>query len=135
MMGDGGSSLSFATDVYTIMTGQGGCTACHIPNYSAGAPAGGLDLMTGGAAGAMAALVNKNPYPGVAGGACAVATLPSGTKLVVPGMSDLSLLYHKVASAIMSTPVLCGVSMPQGGALTMAEVATIKAWIDDGANP
>jgi hypothetical protein len=53
--------------------------------------------------------------------------------LIVPGNSATSILYSKISSA---TPV-CGAQMPKGCkgtmCLSMADVATIKSWIDAGA--
>ncbi|HZU83240.1 MAG TPA: hypothetical protein VE987_10000 [Polyangiaceae bacterium] len=122
--GDAGSgALGFAQDVYPLLTAT--CSGCHgIGNFQLGVSA----------TAAYAALVNQ-PIPG--GVPCATATLPAGTKLVVPSDSGHSLLYNKVASAEpMGPAVLCGVSMPYGGGmLPQSQVTTIKDWIDQGAKP
>jgi hypothetical protein len=48
---------------------------------------------------------------------------------VVPSSSATSLLYNKVNGTQD-----CGVRMPKGGAaLSAANIATIKDWIDQGA--
>jgi hypothetical protein len=62
--------------------------------------------------------------------------LPAGEdmctgKRVVPGDSSMSLMYLKVSELMPP----CGVQMPETGAnLTAAQIATIKTWIDEGAN-
>jgi hypothetical protein len=62
-----------------------------------------------------------------------MSLLPSckGKTSVVAGQSAMSVLYTAIAPNV---PATCGQKMPQApGKLTMAEIMTIKAWIDSGA--
>ncbi len=54
----------------------------------------------------------------------------SAVQRVQPGNASASYLYLKVAG----TPGIQGTAMPQAGALTQAEIDSIGAWIDAGAN-
>lgn len=126
--------LSFATDVYPILTDR--CIACHTPG-GAGLVNGRLDLTTNLADGAYAQLVMVRAMGTVAGGA-ATTCAASGLFRVVPGRAVTSLLYNKVNSKLMASPALCGNPMPNpmaAAALTAAQVMTIQRWINDGANP
>jgi hypothetical protein len=127
--GDAGA-LSFATDVYPIITAR--CIACHNPSGS-GVAMGRLDLLTNQAAGAYGQLVNVRAMGNVLGTAGATCV---GLTRVVPNNSGISLLFNKVNSKLMGMPAVCGNSMPAGAvALTQAQVTTIQTWIDQGANP
>jgi hypothetical protein len=65
--------------------------------------------------------------PGAAAGV--VACGPKGETRVVAGDSAASLLYNKVNGTED-----CGVRMPDGKPpLAAADIATFKAWIDQGA--
>ncbi|MBM3915191.1 MAG: hypothetical protein FJ348_04025 [Sphingomonadales bacterium] len=60
-----------------------------------------------------------------------------GLKLVKPGASDLSLLYHKITCETGHHPALgnIGAPMPLGGqVLSKGQVEFIKQWIDQGAS-
>jgi hypothetical protein len=113
---DVGPAARTFTDVYAIFTAK--CTGCHQPSEG---PRGALDLSTKAAA--HAALVGID-----AGGARCGA---SGTKRVVAGDAQKSLLFLKVSPA---PP--CGGRMPAGqGAqpLSQGEIDTIASWINAGA--
>jgi uncharacterized membrane protein len=55
-------------------------------------------------------------------------------KLVVPGDSLYSYLWHKVNGS-QSIAGGSGTSMPIGEVFTDEEIALVAAWIDAGANP
>ncbi len=60
-----------------------------------------------------------------------------GLKLVEPGKSDMSLLYHKITCELGHHSSLgnLGASMPMGGqVLSKGQVEFIKKWIDAGAS-
>ena len=50
-----------------------------------------------------------------------------GAPAIVPGNSAESLLYRRISGGLM------GPQMPLTGPLSAAEIATLKAWIDEGA--
>jgi hypothetical protein len=126
-------TLSFSKDIYTIINNS--CAlACHNPSYANGT-AGGVDMMTGGAAGAYAQMVNQPPTAANSA-SCSSTNLPKGLEIVVPANSAQSLLYNKIASAEPGGPAtICGSAMPIGVPLPPSSVALIKRWIDEGANP
>jgi hypothetical protein len=110
-----GGTISFATAVYPIFTAN--CVGCHGPQNP-------IDMSVS-ASDARSRLVNQ-PAPAMV--LCASST----EKLVLPGNSAMSILYSKVSSAM---PV-CGARMPLGGMILSAtDQATIKNWIDEGAQP
>ena len=109
------------TQVYAIMSSMTAlCSSCH---SMAGKPNTGfvnakLDLSTQALA-----------YTNLLGPPTTASCKTKGKMFVVPGNSAMSALY----AAIAGTP-LCGEKMPKTpGKLTMAEIMTIKAWIDGGA--
>lgn len=126
--------LSFATDVYPIMTAR--CIACHTPQGT-GVTMGHLDMTTGLASGAYSQLINVRAM-GTVPGAVQLTCAMSDLIRVVPSSGATSLLYNKVNSKLLNMPALCGNTMPAAAnapPLTADQVATIKAWIDEGANP
>jgi hypothetical protein len=97
---------------------------------------GRLDYTTNLAAGAYSQLMMK--AMGNVAGTAALTCMASGLTRVVPKSAATSLLYNKVNSKLMGSPPLCGNAMPAPAAapsLTAAQVATIRMWIDQGANP
>ena len=109
------------TQVYAIMSSTTAlCSSCH---SMAGKPNTGfvnakLDLSTQALA-----------YTNLLGPPTTASCKTKGKMFVVPGNSAMSALYAAIAGA-----PLCGEKMPKTpGKLTMAEVMTIKAWIDGGA--
>ena len=129
---DGTVLLSFATDVYPILTAR--CIACHTPGGS-GVLMGHLDLTTGLASGAYSQLLSK--AMGTAAGGAATTCTASALTRVVPDSSATSLFFNKVSSKLEGMPALCGNPMPSPAAapsLTAAQVTTIQSWIDQGAN-
>jgi hypothetical protein len=122
---DAGPPTTF-TEVYAVITAH--CGDCHKGDDS-GIKYGGLDMSTMSLAymnlvGVKAA--GTEP-PGSAAGYVACGTTMETR--VVPGSSATSLLYNKVNGTQD-----CGVRMPKGDpALSAANIATIKDWIDQGA--
>ena len=55
------------------------------------------------------------------------SVLKPGARRVVPGSSENSFLYHRLAGSEF------GLQMPPTGALRLEQVQTIKAWIEQGA--
>jgi hypothetical protein len=109
-----GDEISFARDVQPIFTRQ--CVSCH----TAGSP-------TSTFAGLNMVLTQGNAFD-------SLVNQPSGQRddltLVVPGDAESSLLWLKVSSN--NPPV--GSTMPLLGApLTGDELATIRDWINQGA--
>lgn len=114
--------LSFAADVYdaVILTH---CGSCHndAPSF------GGLAFFPGGAAFAYGNLVGVS-----AGKGEKYLCRDSGLMRVSPGDPEHSLLYLKL------TMPPCGMKMPAadfGGEVTPEELALVRQWIMDGANP
>lgn len=105
---------SFMTDVYPILSAS--CTGrCH----GAGGAAG-LDLST--ATNAIMNLVSK------ASTQCAM------DQRVIPNQPEKSYLIWKLdGMAPMGAACYKGERMPKGGMLSAADIATIRAWIADGA--
>ncbi len=96
-------NVSFSADVQPIFNQT--CISCH-PN------SGNLDLTAGNA---YNQLVNVN-----ASGYSA--------KRVVPNDAENSLLYKKIDGSGSY-----GSNMPLGGSLSVAQINTIKQWIEEGA--
>jgi mono/diheme cytochrome c family protein len=94
-------------DMQTLFAAN--CTVCHGPAPSVSSP----DLTN------LAALINAD------------STLYPGHKYVVPGDPASSLLYIKVNGA---PPAGLGVQMPQGGHLSVAQIASVSTWIQNGAS-
>ncbi len=113
-------------EVYAIITAH--CGDCH-KGTDSGIKYGGLNMSTMSLAymnlvGVKAA--GTEP-PGSAAGYVACGTTMEIR--VVPGSSATSLLYNKVNGTQD-----CGVRMPKGDpALSVANIATIKEWTDQGA--
>ncbi len=122
---DAGPPATF-TQVYAIVTAH--CGDCH-KGTDSGIKYGGLNMSTMALAymnlvGVKAAGTEPPGSP-----AGYVACGPTGETRVVAGDSGASLLYNKVNGTQD-----CGVRMPKNGAaLSAANIATIKAWIDQGA--
>ena len=114
------ADTSFAAIRGTVF--QPACTpACHAGGEFA---AGGLDLSKD----AYSALIDAP--------AMAAACKPTGMKRVVPGKPEQSLLYLKIQSKLDATDAPCGEVMPAGvdrPALSAADVARVRAWIEAGA--
>lgn len=51
-----------------------------------------------------------------------------GRRGVVPGSSENSFLFHRISGSVYGT------QMPPTGALKPEQIATLKAWIDQGAD-
>jgi hypothetical protein len=151
--------VSFTNDIYTIFKTD--CVGCHANGVHVGAdaaapPTAGLDLSGGGyfnggldggsADAAWHAIVNQTS-PATAGFPCADPEAGAPYVLIVPDDAGASLLCNKVASKVNDVPPLCGnpmpFSLPFGGApdsgafsgavLTAAQLATLRAWINEGA--
>ena len=103
------TTVSFANDILPIFTTR--CTACH---GSAGSGGDAPPLTT---AEAFAAIVNQ------------ASVQRPDLKHVLPGSADTSWLFIKVNSAAPGV----GVRMPTGSALSAADIATIRNWINQGA--
>lgn len=97
-------------------SGRPACTSCH--NNAGPFPAGRLNL-SGDAASAYAALVNRP------------SSFKPGAVLVVPGNPDDSYLVHKLKGA----PDIAGGRMPLSGPpfLTDGQIIVIERWIRNGA--
>ena len=92
------------------------CVSCHMPG-GVGVTLGKLDMSS--QATAFMNLVGQKATMAACGGA---------SMRVVAGSSATSVLYAKVNTTT------CGNRMPSGkAALSAANIATIKAWIDSGA--
>jgi hypothetical protein len=160
---DGGEAgaVSFSNDIYTIFKTD--CVGCHSTGFhgtadAAAPPVAGLDLSGGGfyAAGLDGGsadaswnnIVNK-PAPG---GPCATANDGGPYVLIVPNDAGASVLCNKVAAKVNDVLPLCGNPMPfsppllstldggqldsgayGGTVLTAAQLATLRAWIGQGA--
>jgi len=131
--GNDAGALSFAADVYPIITSR--CIACHTPS-GAGVVQGHLDMTTNLATGAYRQLMMR--AMGTVAGGAATTCAASGLTRVVPGSAATSLFYNKVNSKLSGVPALCGNPMPNPTAappLMTSEVVTIQNWIDQGARP
>jgi hypothetical protein len=107
------SGPSFMTDVYPILSRD--CTGrCH----GAGGAAG-LDLSS--AANAVMNLVSK------------ASTQCATDQRVIPNQPDKSYLMWKLEGMGPMGACYKGERMPKGGMLSAADLATIRAWIADGA--
>jgi len=113
----------FATAYATI---QAHCLPCHAPGMPATAHGGFLKGMLDMSSEATA-------YTNLVGVPAMSMNCTGKGMRVVANDSANSILYTKVALAAVKT---CGGKMPDGGApkLTPAQLATIKTWIDMGAN-
>jgi predicted CxxxxCH...CXXCH cytochrome family protein len=118
---------SFSTVYGPILSVSCTNATCHYSGAEASPAAGSLDMSS-----------QATAYMNLVGAAVTTPAgpLPAGETMctgerVVPGDSSMSLMYLKVSE--MMPP--CGVQMPEVGAnLTPAQIATIKTWIDEGAN-
>ncbi|MEO1021953.1 MAG: T9SS type A sorting domain-containing protein [Bacteroidota bacterium] len=99
------SQIDYATQVQPIFNNN--CIGCHGNN-------GGVNLTS------FEALLNSEN-----------TSVDYGDNLIVPGDAEASGLYDKIAS---DSPSDGGTRMPIGGTLTSEEIATIRQWIDEGAN-
>jgi hypothetical protein len=82
--------------------------------------AGSLELTPGVAHGQLVGVAARN-----------IGAVDDGLLRVVPGRADDSFLVRKIEAHV---PVAYGVRMPIGSpALTAAEVAHVRAWVDAGA--
>jgi len=97
-------TVHFATQLQLIFNSR--CTGCH-------GNSGGLSLASGSS---YANLVNVQS-----------ASSCTSFKRVLPGSADNSTLYRKVSGTT------CGGRMPQGGTLSVGEIALIQTWINEGA--
>jgi len=96
---------------------MGKCLPCHATGI--GSTMGKLDMSS-----------EANAFMNLVGKTATLAPTGCGgnSVRVVPMMSAKSVLYSKVSGAT------CGVRMPSGmAALSAANIATIKTWIDTGA--
>lgn len=108
---DGATPVTFAGAVQPILSASCASGSCH----GGANPQEGMSLETGKA---YAALV------GVQSGQCA------SLKRVEAGDASKSYLIQKLEG---SGSCFTGLQMPVGGALDSAKLATIRAWIDQGA--
>lgn len=92
-----------------VFTPSCATSSCH----DAAEPAEGLDLSEGNA---RASLVEVDSH------------LQPGSKRVVPGDAERSVLYQAVSGTGTDVP-----RMPVGKKLSDEDIATIKLWIDNGA--
>ena len=106
--------VSFRGDVQPIFTARCALVGCHSGPF----PTQGLNLGDGSA---YAALVNSQ------------STERPDLKLIAPGSTAASYLWWKVGQAPPGQSIL-GSPMPlTGGPLSLAQMATIRGWITEGA--
>jgi hypothetical protein len=122
--GTGGTGFSAVYDAVI----KPRCLPCHDVGdgsmINIGATAGLLEMGT-----EQEAYVNLVRAP-----AAGVSCKNMGLTRVVPGNSQMSLLYLKVESQFAMTATPCGDGMPDDGTkLTQDDIAMLQAWIDDGA--
>ncbi len=107
--GPSNEEVSFAADVQPILSGSCAVSDCH----AGASPAQGLDLSAGAS---YAALVGVQ------------AAQRPDLQRVHPGEPDSSYLVLKIEGGQ-------GISrMPPGGALQAEQIATIRSWIEEGAD-
>lgn len=112
----GSAATSFARDVKPILT-QHGCFAHHMSGAWDGVESVTQDD------GIVAYLTGHT--------AAECGGTPSFVKA---GDAAASFLYQKIAGVFAaSCGAMTGARMPPAGALTAAQIATVKAWIDEGA--
>ncbi len=99
--GGGAGEVSFRSDIQPLLAQR--CYRCHGPDQAEG----GLRLNDG---------------------AAAIAELDSGTRAIVPGNPDESVLLERVASTDDGTRM-----PPEGKPLTAAQISTLRDWIAAGA--
>jgi len=99
--------VSFSNQIQPIFNSQCG-TACH-------GNSGGLSLAAG--------VSYNNLFNVNAQSSC------TSLKRVLPNNAANSVLYRRVSGT-----TVCGVQMPQGGALNASDIALIRDWINQGAN-
>jgi hypothetical protein len=142
---DSAPSLSFSTDVYTIIGSH--CTFCHglvDGGEGSGIKFGHLDMGTESAA--YGNLVGEAGAGVLAQGKACGHLGDAGLLRVDPSNAVQSLFYNKVESndgdggsltyADGGLVVLCGNPMPDhGDRLPSADLATIQTWINEGAKP
>lgn len=114
------TTTTMPPDLYTtaevqqeIFTQVSKCAACHGPG--AGPAFGSLDLS------GMPSMLEDRLVEVVSASA-----LCAGSKLVVPGQPDRSLMYVKMTA----TPT-CGASMPLAQPVNNADAAKVRQWIID----
>lgn len=105
----GPTPVSYATQIQPIFDVS--CVRCHGEGGS-----GGLDLRPGDSHGNLVGVISQNYAPAL---------------LVVAGDPVGSVLHEKVAD----TGRFGGVMPPGAGALPDDEIALIRRWIEEGANP
>jgi mono/diheme cytochrome c family protein len=105
----GPTPVSYASEIQPIFDAS--CVRCHGEGGS-----GGLDLRPGDSHGNLVGVISQNYAPAV---------------LVVAGEPTDSVLYEKIAD----TGRFGGVMPPGAGALPDEEIALIRRWIEEGANP
>jgi mono/diheme cytochrome c family protein len=99
-------SAFFSTEVLPIFTAH--CWTCHPPN-------GGLDLSADMAYSDLVGMESIYHPPGIR---------------VVPGAPESSVLWHKI-----NFTQVYGLGMPpDGNVLSLEQIATITAWIEQGAH-
>ena len=104
---DAACALSYSTDVEPIFNSTG-CLGCH-----------------GGSGGLTISYSNIVGMPSV--------DVPS-MNLIEAGSTADSYIWHKLNGSQSSVGGAGGI-MPQGGSLSASDLATVEAWINDGANP
>jgi hypothetical protein len=131
--GGGGTGISFATDIYPILSTK--CTPCH----TKATPDGQLGMSSASAA-YTSLLGNAMPPTGAAAKTDTSCTMLDSKKLrVSPGDADHSYLYIKINnadSALMAAQ--CGPGMPEtasGLTLSADQKMKIHDWIAGGAKP
>jgi hypothetical protein len=140
--------LSFTTDIWGPIVSMH-CVGCHGVSDAGPGPGisvGHLDM--GDAAAAYINLLGGDggvtPQGGGEGGAAMISCVSFATtdaglpvRRVVPNDVLHSLFCNKVASKLDGGPaVYCGNPMPAlGPALVPGDIATIQAWINQGAKP
>jgi hypothetical protein len=136
-VGDAGG-VTFA-QVYAIMSTHC-CTACHAPMPSKGTPMDGCipqNVMknTGFTSAKLDLSTQSIAYTSLVGVKSALAKCgpPKNLLRVVAGNSAMSVLYSMIHDVMPKVPI-CGPQMPYNQPpLAAADMATIKAWIDEGA--
>jgi hypothetical protein len=118
-----GQPRSYRKDVVPILTGSCALVSCH--GDRSGNPSVGIFLPLGDPDGIYADLMKES-------------LTAKGAKFVVPSDSANSFLYAKMSGlfapfAKECPSTGCGDVMPPTGGLNQADIATVKAWIDEGA--
>jgi len=134
---EGGGGTTFA-QVYKILS-TNCCSTCHAPTATTGTPNDGCikrNAMqnTGFTMGHMDLSTQAKAYTSLVGVTCMGTRCGmKNLKRVVAGSSAMSVMYSKITTVAPALAV-CGEAMPYDQPqLAATDIATIKAWIDEGA--